>query len=146
MNRDGISMRSATTGGRTNGSAPKRHLTRWRTGRVGVSESAVEQGYVEWLQRESMLARGGAVSSQLAGLGSMSQRPFAHSDPRAAIEKASVWFTAYPISMITKRGTSFNGLPLLCATALRDSVNGGRVPCRKTPKPSTDDVVEGLAR
>ena len=61
-----------------------------------MSESAVEQGYVEWLQRESMLARGAAVASQFAGSGSMSQRPFAHSNPRAAIEKASVWFTAYP--------------------------------------------------
>ena len=75
-----------------------------------MSGSAVEQGYVEWLQRESMLARGGAVASQLAGLGSMSQRPFAHSDPRAAIEKASVWFTAYPISMITRPGESFLGM------------------------------------
>jgi hypothetical protein len=37
----------------------------------------------------------------------MSQRPFAHSNPRAAIEKASIWFTAYPISMITRTGESF---------------------------------------
>ena len=50
-----------------------------------------------------MLARGGAVASQFAGMGSMSQRPFARSDPRAAIEKASVWFTAYPISSIVER-------------------------------------------
>ncbi len=67
----------------------------------------MERGYVEWLQQESMLARGGAVASQVAGMGSMSQRPFARSDPRAAIEKASVWFTAYPISMITRAGESF---------------------------------------
>ena len=39
----------------------------------------------------------------------MWQNPFANPDPRAAIEKASVWFTAYPISMITKPGTSFLG-------------------------------------
>ena len=68
-------MRRPTTSGRTVGPAPRRRLTRWRTERVGLSGSAVEQGYVEWLQRESMLARGGAVASQLAGLGSMSQRP-----------------------------------------------------------------------
>jgi hypothetical protein len=54
-----------------------------------------------------MLARGDAVASQLAGSSGMSQRPFAHSNPRAAIEKASVWFTAYPISMITRAGESF---------------------------------------
>ena len=39
----------------------------------------------------------------------MWQNPFANPDPRAAIEKASVWFTAYPISMITKPGSSFLG-------------------------------------
>ena len=80
-----------------------------------LSESAVERGYIEWLQQESMLAHGGAVASQFAGMGSMSQRPFARSDPRAAIEKASVWFTAYPISMITRAGESF-----LCMLAFED--------------------------
>jgi trehalose synthase len=72
-----------------------------------VSGSAVERGYVDWLQQESMLARGAAVASQFAGSGGMSQRPFAHSNPRSAIKKASVWFTAYPISMITRPGKSF---------------------------------------
>ena len=67
----------------------------------------MERDYVGWLQQESMLARGAAVVSQFAGLGGMSQRPFAHSNPRAAIEKASVWFTAYPTSMITRTGESF---------------------------------------
>jgi hypothetical protein len=56
----------------------------------------MERDYVGWLQHESMLARGAAVASQFAGSGGMSQRPFAHSNPRTAIEKASVWFTAYP--------------------------------------------------
>ncbi|HEX6757847.1 MAG TPA: maltose alpha-D-glucosyltransferase [Propionibacteriaceae bacterium] len=72
-----------------------------------MSGRAIERGYVDWLQQESMLARGAAVVSQFAGLGGMSQRPFAHSNPRAAIEKASVWFTAYPTSMITRTGQSF---------------------------------------
>ena len=75
-----------------------------------MSGSAIERGYIDWLQQESMLGRGGAVASQFAGAGSMSQRPFAHSNPRAAIEKASVWFTAYPISMITRTGESFLGM------------------------------------
>ena len=66
-------------------------------------------------RQESMLARGGAVAAQYAGSGGMSQRPFAHSNPRAAIEKASVWFTAYPISMITRPGESF-----LCTLAGED--------------------------
>ena len=72
-----------------------------------MSGSAIERGYVDWLRQESMLARGAAVASQFAGSGVMSQRPFAHSNPRSAIKKASVWFTAYPISMITRPGKSF---------------------------------------
>jgi trehalose synthase len=72
-----------------------------------VSTRAVDGGYVEWLLKESMLARGGAVASEVAGSTSMSQRPFAHSNPRAAIDKASVWFTTYPISMIARSGESF---------------------------------------
>ena len=102
-------MRSSTVGERACERAQKRRLNRWRTGRVGVSGSAIERSYVDWLQQESMLGRGGAVASQFAGAGGMSQRPFAHSNPRAAIEKASVWFTAYPISMITRTGESFLG-------------------------------------
>jgi trehalose synthase len=72
-----------------------------------VSESAVDREYVEWLQQESMLARGGDVAAKFAGSSSLSQRPFAHSDPRSAVERASVWFTAYPASMITRAGESF---------------------------------------
>jgi len=72
-----------------------------------VSGSAIERGYVDWLQQESMLVRGAAVASQFVGAAGMSQRPFARSNPRAAIEKASVWFTAYPTSMITRTGESF---------------------------------------
>ena len=34
----------------------------------------------------------------------MWQNPFAHPDPRAALERASVWFTAYPLSFVTRRG------------------------------------------
>jgi trehalose synthase len=70
----------------------------------------MERGYIDWLQQESMLARGGAVASRFAGSGGMSQRQFAESNPGAAIEKASVWFTAYPVSMITRAGGSFLGM------------------------------------
>ncbi len=65
--------------------------------------------YVSWLAEQSMLADAIDFGRQFSGQGSMWQNPFANPDPRAAIEKASVWFTAYPISMITKKGTSFLG-------------------------------------
>ena len=65
--------------------------------------------YVTWLVEQSMLADATEFGRKLSGQGSMWQNPFANPDPRAAIEKASVWFTAYPISMITKPGSSFLG-------------------------------------
>ena len=37
----------------------------------------------------------------------MWQNPFAHPDPRAALERASVWFTAYPLSFVTRNGETF---------------------------------------
>jgi hypothetical protein len=37
----------------------------------------------------------------------MWQNPFASPGPRNAVETASVWFTAYPISFITRPGESF---------------------------------------
>ena len=65
--------------------------------------------YVSWLVDQSMLADATEFARKLSGQGSMWQNPFANPDPRAAIEKTSVWFTAYPISMITKPGSSFLG-------------------------------------
>jgi trehalose synthase len=65
--------------------------------------------YVAWLQQESMLQDAVAVAAHFSGHGSMWLNPFARPDPVAAIERAAVWFTAYPISMITKSGTSFLG-------------------------------------
>jgi trehalose synthase len=65
--------------------------------------------YVGWLVERSMLEDAKRFATQFSGQGSMWQNPFANPDPRAAIQKSSVWFTAYPISMITKPGTSFLG-------------------------------------
>ena len=63
--------------------------------------------YVSWLLSRSMLADANAISRQFSGQGSMWQNPFANPDPRHAVESASVWFTAYPISLITRPGESF---------------------------------------
>ncbi|HYP44714.1 MAG TPA: maltose alpha-D-glucosyltransferase [Propionibacteriaceae bacterium] len=83
-------------------------FSRPRAGRTG-KPTGENPSYVSWLIEESMLADAQSISSQFSGTGGMWQNPFANPDPRAAIEKASVWFTAYPISMITKPGTSFLG-------------------------------------
>ena len=63
--------------------------------------------YVAWLRSQSMLQDAKDISRQFTGLGSMWQNPYATPDPRAAVQTASVWFTAYPISMITRPGESF---------------------------------------
>ena len=73
------------------------------------SPSGDNPEYVAWLTEKSMLSDAISIATQFSGQGSMWQNPFAHPDPRAAIEKASVWFTAYPISMIAKPGASFLG-------------------------------------
>jgi trehalose synthase len=76
-----------------------------RTGRARGDNSA----YVSWLIERSMLEDAKRFATLFSGQGSMWQNPYANPDPRAAIQKSSVWFTAYPISMITKPGTSFLG-------------------------------------
>ena len=65
------------------------------------------RAYVEWLKEQSMLGDSRAVARQLVGQSMMWSNPFANPDPRSALDIASVWFTAYPLSMITARGESF---------------------------------------
>jgi trehalose synthase len=73
-----------------------------------VGERAGEgEDYVRWLEQESMLANASAIAGQFSGVGGVWQSPFAIPNPTAAMAKSSVWFSAYPISMITKPGHSF---------------------------------------
>jgi trehalose synthase len=77
-----------------------------RSGLSGPTDGTNE-AYVKWLVEQSMLHDAQALATQLSGQGSMWQNPFAHPDPRAAVERAAVWFTAYPLSFITRSGESF---------------------------------------
>jgi trehalose synthase len=74
-----------------------------------VDEPVEDHDYVSWLRQESMLADASRIAGQFSGIGSVWQSPYADPNPRTAIEKSSVWFTAYPISMVTKPGFSFLG-------------------------------------
>ena len=56
-----------------------------------------------------MLSDANTMGRQLSGQAGMWQNPYAYPNPRAAVEKASVWFTAYPLSLITAPGESFLG-------------------------------------
>jgi trehalose synthase len=65
--------------------------------------------YVQWLVGQSMLSDADVLSRQLSGQPSMWRNPYARPDARRALRTASVWFTAYPISFVTRRGESFLG-------------------------------------
>lgn len=67
------------------------------------------RAYVEWLEEQSMLADASALARQLAGHHLMWANAFASPDPRGAVEQASVWYTAYPLSLISGQGQSFLG-------------------------------------
>ncbi|MFP5020135.1 maltose alpha-D-glucosyltransferase [Pseudonocardia phyllosphaerae] len=92
-----------------------RHRARVRSTvrRRSVSQDGPASGenpvYVSWLLAQSMLGHADELARQFSGQGSMWQNPFANPGPRHAVETASVWFTAYPISLITEEGTSFLG-------------------------------------
>jgi trehalose synthase len=77
---------------------------------------ADNEAYVQWLVRSSMLWDAKQLAIQLSGQGSMWQNPFAAPDPRTAVERAPVWFTAYPLSLIGRPGESY--LSGLADTAL----------------------------
>ena len=63
--------------------------------------------YVEWLVRQSMLKDADVLARELSGQPSMWRNPYARPDARRAIATADVWFSAYPISLITRPGQSF---------------------------------------
>ena len=69
--------------------------------------SGSNAAYVAWLEEQSMLHDAEQISRQLAGKHTMWANPYAYPDPRAALARASVWYTAYPLSHITKPGESF---------------------------------------
>ena len=67
------------------------------------------KAYVEWLVDQSMLADATLLARQLAGHHLMWANAYAAPNPRAALAQASVWFTAYPLSLVTRPGQSFLG-------------------------------------
>ena len=73
-----------------------------------MSERDIEkEDYVSWLQEKSMLADASRISEQFSGIADVWQSPFATPNPTVVMGKSSIWFTAYPISMIPKPGHSF---------------------------------------
>lgn len=69
--------------------------------------NGTNRSYVDWLERQSMLKDADVLARQLSGQPAMWRNPYARPDARRAIATSDVWFTAYPISLITRPGESF---------------------------------------
>ncbi|MDY7565368.1 maltose alpha-D-glucosyltransferase [Pseudomonas sp. RTC3] len=65
-----------------------------------------DKQYVEWLVEQSMLNAAKQRAKLYSGQGRLWQRPYAQTRPRDASAIASVWFTAYPASIVTREGGS----------------------------------------
>ncbi|MFA0998151.1 MULTISPECIES: maltose alpha-D-glucosyltransferase [Pseudomonas syringae group] len=65
-----------------------------------------DKQYVDWLVEQSMLNAARQRARTYSGQGRLWQRPFALARPRDASAIASVWFTAYPASIVTREGGS----------------------------------------
>ncbi|MCI3945792.1 maltose alpha-D-glucosyltransferase [Pseudomonas syringae] len=65
-----------------------------------------DKQYVDWLVEQSMLNAARQRAKTYSGQGRLWQRPFALARPRDASAIASVWFTAYPASIVTREGGS----------------------------------------
>ncbi|MGA9222523.1 MAG: maltose alpha-D-glucosyltransferase, partial [Pseudomonas graminis] len=65
-----------------------------------------DKQYVEWLVEQSMLNAAKQRAKLYGGQGRLWQRPYAQARPRDASAIGSVWFTAYPASIITRDGSS----------------------------------------
>lgn len=62
--------------------------------------------YINWLVEQSMLHHAKKLATRYAGQSRLWQQPYADTQPRAASALASVWFTAYPASIVTRDGES----------------------------------------
>lgn len=63
-------------------------------------------GYVKWLEEQSMLYSAAELSKSVSGSGIQWRSPYAIPQTEKVVENASVWFTAYPPSTITRPGES----------------------------------------
>jgi trehalose synthase len=65
-----------------------------------------EPEYIDWLVEQSMLHNAKKLASRYAGQARLWQHPYADTRPRSASALASVWFTAYPASIVVRDGES----------------------------------------
>lgn len=69
-----------------------------------AQENALQE--IEWYLERAMLRQAQEQAVRYSGKGQLWQRPYAEARPRDAAALASVWFTAYPASILTPAGKS----------------------------------------
>jgi trehalose synthase len=69
----------------------------------------VSAEYIEWLERQSMLDQSRRLMPLVSGQGMQWRRVYAEPQPRAVVQKASVWVLGYPGSVITRPDQSVIG-------------------------------------
>ncbi len=67
---------------------------------AGQHESADATTYIQWLEERSMLHQAQLLARNYSGSSVQWHHPYGQPQPRAAVSRASVWFTAYPASTI----------------------------------------------
>jgi len=85
---------------------PRPQVTAADIQRMGPAK-AENRRYVDWLRRHSMLRSARITARNYSGSSVMWQNPFSIPRPRAAVRAAPVWFTAYPLSLITRQDESY---------------------------------------
>jgi trehalose synthase len=65
-----------------------------------TQQQASGKSYLRWLEERSMLHQAQALARQYSGNSSQWHHPYGQPQPRAAVARASVWFTAYPASTL----------------------------------------------
>lgn len=68
--------------------------------------SSRNNAYIQWLKNRSMLHNSEKLAKQYSGRSKLWQNPYGKPRPRAAIDKASVWYTAYPVSTVKRSNES----------------------------------------
>lgn len=66
--------------------------------------TAADNDHVNWLVQQSMLNAARQRAKLYSGQGRLWQQPYAQTRPRDATALSSVWFTAYPASIVTREG------------------------------------------
>lgn len=65
-----------------------------------AEKPVADQAHIQWLEERSMLHQAQLLAQRYSGSAAQWQRPYGTPQPRLALSRASVWFTAYPASTL----------------------------------------------